>query len=79
MKALKGFLNDAFCRYLIYWHEFGAIGQDFFYRCQKCSGLVTWRMINKGGCNCSGMTKIFPTNPKLLEWVRLLFMPWSVR
>lgn len=77
MKAIRLF-DDLFCRYLKYWHGFGDGHQDFFFRCRRCSGLVTWKVIQKGGCACSGSTPISPTNPKMTEWFRLLFLPWTV-
>lgn len=76
---MKAFLEDAMCRYLAHFHGIGAEHQEMFYRCRRCSGLVTWNIIKQGGCNCSGSAPMYPTNPKPFEWLRLFFAPWSVK
>lgn len=48
------------------------------YRCDQCKGLVTHRMIAKGGCSCVG-SHLHPTNPTTGEFFRLMVMPWTVR
>ena len=50
-----------------------------FYRCAGCTGLVTWNMIKRGGCNCFSSNQLRPTYPSMLERIRLLVLPWTVR
>lgn len=56
-------------------HGKGASNQDDLYRCLGCRGIVTHRMIAKGGCGC-GHPKLSPTNPTTLEFVGLMITPW---
>ena len=76
--TMKALLEDLLCRYLKRHHGLGQIHQDVFYRCRRCSRLVTWKIIEKGGCSCSGSAPMMPANPTFSEWLRLIFMPWSV-
>ena len=77
--AIKAFLEDTLCRYLAHFHGRGSEHQDMFFRCRRCSGLVTWNIIREGGCTCSGSAPMHPTNPKMTEWFKLFLMPWSVK
>jgi len=58
-------------------HDKGADNQEWIYRCMGCHRLVTWKKINLGGCGC-GINKVYPTNPTLIETIRLLFLPWTI-
>ena len=56
-------------------HGVGTDSQFDLYRCHLCHGLVTHKMILKGGCACAG-SRLRPTNPTTWEWFKLMAMPW---
>lgn len=71
-------MKNPIVRWLEFWH--GARKEEHqysWYRCASCNGLVTWNMIEKGGCSC-GSARISPTRPRLGEQWRLIFLPWTV-
>lgn len=60
-------------------HGEGAEGQYDVYRCDLCRGLVTHRMIAKGGCSRCPGARMRPTNPTLRETVSLMVAPWLTK
>jgi len=60
---MKAIFERAFGAYLSYFHGEGAEHQECFYRCRRCLRIVTWNIIKKGGCSCSGSAPMFPSNP----------------
>lgn len=65
-------------RYMTYWHGEGAPHQHRYYRCKGCHGLVTWKMIRKGGCDCNMSKELVPANLTMLEKARILGAPWTL-
>lgn len=59
-------------------HGEGEDNQFDVYRCDQCRGLVTHRMIARGGCGCAG-SRLRPTNATFAETVKLLVTPWLIR
>lgn len=62
-------------KWFLYHHGQGAPNQDDLYRCLGCRGLVTHRIIRRGGCGC-GYSKVSPTNPTVWEFLGLMLWPW---
>lgn len=67
-------------RYLEWVH--GAPGsperQWMFYRCEGCKGIVNWKQIAKGGCDCGLSNRIRGARLRWHEKLRLLVAPWMV-
>ncbi len=62
-----------------YWHgRKDASHQWDFYRCKGCRGLVTWRMIKRGGCSCDMAKQLVPARLSLVEKVKILVLPWML-
>jgi hypothetical protein len=43
----------------------------------SCKKILTWKVINKGGCHCGG-NKMSPTNPTVWEKFKILVIPWMI-
>lgn len=73
-------LETAAKSWLTYWHDgpADASRQHQFYRCEACHGLVTWKMIKRGGCECGMSSKVRAAHLRWHEKARLLFAPWTV-
>jgi hypothetical protein len=56
-------------------HGTGENNQWDVYRCMSCGRLITWNRIRSGRICCSG--RVVPTNPRLLETIRLFVLPWT--
>lgn len=59
-------------------HGEGAENQYDCYRCDQCRGLITHRIIARGGCGCAA-SKLRPTNPTAWETIKLLVLPWLMK
>ncbi len=47
-----------------------------YYRCELCHGIVTWKQIANGGCNCGVGSKVRGAHLTVWEKVQLLVTPW---
>jgi len=65
-------------KWLDYNYDNGDEHQYQFYRCDGCKGLVTWKTIRQGGCDCGLGRNLHPACLSLFEKFKLLFMPWMV-
>lgn len=61
--------------WLIRWHGRGEGDQAEYYRCRGCRRIITWRAIQKGGCDC-GSRHLSPARLAWWEKVRLVLLPW---
>ncbi len=62
-------------RWFVHLHGEGADNQYDFYRCITCGRLQTWKNMSTGNMCCGG--RVRPTNPKVLEIIRLFLLPWT--
>ena len=67
-------------QYLAYWHgaPTDATRQYQYYRCELCRGLVTWKQIQQGGCQCGVGSRVRAAHLTLWEKAKLLLVPWSI-
>lgn len=74
---VQGWVQPPLIRWVHYWYgkPDDATIQVFFYRCERCRGVVSWNMIRAGGC-CPG-ARIGPAVLTFLEEVKILFMVWQ--
>lgn len=49
-----------------------------FYRCELCRGIVTWKQIQAGGCQCGVGSRVRAAHLTAWEKAKLLLAPWSV-
>ena len=67
-----------FRKWFVRLHGEGEAHQPDLYRCIACERLVTWNKIRSGEvCRCGGK-RIRPTNPGVVDAVRLFLLPWTI-
>ena len=49
-----------------------------FYRCELCRGIVTWKQIQQGGCQCGVGSRVRAAHLTVWEKCRLMLFPWSL-
>lgn len=66
-------------KWITYWHGEGEPHQADAYRCGGCGRLITWKLIRAGGVCICGAAEMRPTNLSLMEKLRFIFLPWTMR
>ncbi len=66
-------------RWLVSWHGEGEPHQADAYRCSGCGRLITWKLIKSGGTCVCGAAEMRPTNLSLMEKLRFILLPFTLR
>ena len=65
--------------YMEYMHgKRKASHQYDFYRCCGCRGILNWKKLNRGGCDCDTGNKIKPAKLTKWEMFKILVLPWTI-
>ena len=75
---LSSALDPYITRWLDHYHSDGEPHDCYYFRCQGCQRLNTWKDIRLGGCDC-GTNRLTPAAiTKTTERWRMLLFPWTI-